>query len=202
MSPPTRVDGRSGRRLAPRRGPRVGLTVAITADRRRGEFAAPLEAAGPAALAPALLIGATAAGGGLVDRRRADPVRRPPTVAVSCTARPASWRPAAAGGVGARYGLPPRSGTGYLIPWAARPGGAVAVSWLTTGRRVRVVPGGAGPLRERGVAGERRGLLRAATTSPDFAGDALRAAGAVVVDAPSPAGCRRPPGATAPPSST
>src|SRR5689334_15139580 len=101
-------------------GPLAGFTVAITADRRRDEFAALLERRGArVVLAPALRIVPIADDVELFARTT-DLVRRPPTVAFISTGIGLRGWLEAAEGWGVADGLLAALGTGYLIARGAK----------------------------------------------------------------------------------
>jgi uroporphyrinogen-III synthase len=108
----------------------AGFTVAITADRRRDEFAALLERRGArVVLAPALRIVPIADDVELFART-ADLVRRPPTVAFVSTGIGLRGWLEAAEGWGVADGLLDALGTGYLVARGAKARGALRAAGL------------------------------------------------------------------------
>jgi uroporphyrinogen-III synthase len=164
--------------------PLAGFTVAITADRRRDEFAALLERRGARVfLAPALRIVPIADDETLHDRTM-ELVRQPPTIAFIST------------GIGLRGWLEAAEGWGVADQLTAALGGARLIA---RGAKARGALRAAGLADEwsppsesceealahllaDGVGGERIAVQLHGDDQPDFV-EALRAAGADVVEA-------------------
>ena len=161
----------------------AGFTVAITADRRRDEFAALLERRGArVVLAPALRIVPIADDVELFART-ADLVRRPPTVAFVSTGIGLRGWLEAAEGWGVAEGLLDALGSGYLIARGAKARGALRAAgladhWSPESESCEEV---LAHLLARGVAGERIAVQLHGDDQPSFV-DALRSAGASVVE--------------------
>jgi uroporphyrinogen-III synthase len=161
----------------------AGFTVAITADRRRDEFAALLERRGARVfLAPALRIVPIADDVQLLAQTEAL-VRRPPTIAfISTGIGLRGWLEAAEGwGVG--EGLTAALGAGYLIARGAKARGALRAAgladhWSPVSESCEEV---LAHLLQRGVAGERIAVQLHGDDQPEFVA-ALRDAGADVVE--------------------
>jgi len=164
-------------------GPLAGFTVAITADRRRDEFAALLERRGArVVLAPALRIVPIADDVELFART-ADLVRRPPTVAFVSTGIGLRGWLEAAEGWGVADGLHAALGTGYLIARGAKARGALRAAgladhWSPESESCEEV---LAHLLSRGVVGERIVVQLHGDDQPAFV-TALRSAGAEVVE--------------------
>jgi uroporphyrinogen-III synthase len=163
--------------------PLAGFTVAITADRRRDEFAALLERRGAKVfLAPALRIVPIADDVDLFARSVAL-VRRPPTIAVISTGIGLRGWLEAAEGWGVAEGLTAALGAGYLIARGAKARGALraaglADQWSPRSESCEEV---LAHLLARGVRGERIAVQLHGEDQPDFV-EALRGAGAEVVE--------------------
>jgi uroporphyrinogen-III synthase len=161
-----------------------GFTVAITADRRRDEFAALLERRGARVfLAPALRIVPIADDLELRGQTM-ELVHSPPTIAfVSTGIGMRGWLEAAEGW-GVAEDLTAALGAGYLIARGAKARGALRAAgladhWSPASESCEEV---LKHLLQRGVAGERIAVQLHGADQPDFA-SALRAAGAEVVEA-------------------
>jgi uroporphyrinogen-III synthase len=161
----------------------AGFTVAITADRRRDEFAALLQRRGArVVLAPALRIVPIADDVELFAQTTSL-VRQPPTVSFISTGIGLRGWLEAAEGWGVADGLTAALGQGYLIARGAKARGALraaglADDWSPQSESCEEV---LAHLLERGVAGERIAVQLHGNDQPDFV-SALRAAGAEVVE--------------------
>jgi uroporphyrinogen-III synthase len=162
--------------------PLAGFTIAITADRRRDEFAALLERRGARILlAPALRI-APIGDDSEVYARTAELVAHPPSIVVAST------------GIGVRGWLEAAEGWGLAEPLRAALGGAYVIA---RGPKARGAVRAAGlteqwspesengeemlaHLLARGIAGERIAVQLHGEDQADFL-ESLRAAGAEVV---------------------
>jgi uroporphyrinogen-III synthase len=164
--------------------PLAGYTVAITADRRRDEFAALLERRGARVyLAPALRIVPIA--DDLQLRAVTDElINRPPTIVCASTGIGLRGWLEAAEGWGVAEPLVAALGGSYLIARGAKARGAIRAAglvddWSPQSESCEEV---LAHLLARGVAGERIAVQLHGEQQPDFVG-ALRAAGADVVEA-------------------
>jgi uroporphyrinogen-III synthase len=161
----------------------AGFTVAITADRRRDEFAALLERRGARVfLAPALRIVPIDDDVELFAQT-ADLVRRPPTIAFISTGIGLRGWLEAAEGWGVAEELTAVLGAGYLIARGAKARGALraaglADNWSPESESCDEV---LAHLLERGVSGERIVVQLHGDDQPTFVA-ALREAGAEVVE--------------------
>jgi uroporphyrinogen-III synthase len=163
--------------------PLAGFTVAITADRRRDEFAALLERRGAKVfLAPALRIVPIADDVTLFAQTEAL-VARPPTVAFISTGIGLRGWLEAAEGWGVAEPLTAALRGSYLIARGAKARGALRAAglvdaWSPESESCDEV---LAHLLERGVAGERIAVQLHGDDQPDFV-EALRKAGADVVE--------------------
>jgi uroporphyrinogen-III synthase len=160
----------------------AGFTVAITADRRRDEFAVLLERRGAKVfLAPALRIVPIADDVDLAART-AELVRQPPTIAFISTGIGLRGWLEAAEGWGVADGLTAALRHGYLIARGAKARGALRAAgladrWSPKSESCEEV---LAHLLARGVRGERVAVQLHGDDQPEFVA-ALRAAGADVV---------------------
>jgi uroporphyrinogen-III synthase len=161
----------------------AGFTVAITADRRRDEFAALLERRGARVVfAPALRIVPIADDADLLARTM-DLVERPPSIVVASTGIGVRGWLEAAEGWGLAEPLRVALGHGYLIARGPKARGAIRAAglvdqWSPDSESCEEI---LAYLRARGVAGERIAIQLHGDDQPEFVAG-LRAAGAEVVE--------------------